>query len=180
MSRTHSQVIITAGSAGLQVEVREGEVELVSLAGPDGPVALGVGVVGQRVVGGGKSPRCSRQSPATSFEVEMWLNFIITGFWGLRAASTCWNHGAWKNPFIGIRIWVLTDATLTFWFSFATSWNVTLSVESTLYTGEGLNLNKMLQQSKIWKEQMVWRLSNCTLTGCIVYLPSQMFLVKGS
>lgn len=71
MSRTHSQVVKTAGRAGLQVEVREGEVELVSLAGPDGPVALGVGVVGQRVVGGGKPPRCSRQSPTTSFMVEM-------------------------------------------------------------------------------------------------------------
>lgn len=46
MHRTHSQVIITAGSAGLQVEVREGEVEPVSLAGPYGPVALSVGVVG--------------------------------------------------------------------------------------------------------------------------------------
>lgn len=93
MSGTHSQVVITAGRAGLQVEVREGELELVSLAGPDGPVALGVGVVGQRVVGGGKAPRCSRQSPTTSFMVE---NFIITG-WRLRAASTCCIIKAHKN-----------------------------------------------------------------------------------
>lgn len=71
MHRTHSQVVITAGSAGLQVEVREGEVELVSLAGSDGPVALGVGVVGQRVVRRRKSPRRSHQSPTTSFNVEM-------------------------------------------------------------------------------------------------------------
>lgn len=85
MYGTHSQVIISAGSAGLQVEVRERELELVSLAGSDGPVALGIGVVGQRVVGGRKSPRCSCQSPTTSFNVETQLTVYVSFVTGLRA-----------------------------------------------------------------------------------------------
>lgn len=78
MDRTHSQVIISAGGAGLQVEVREGEEELASLAASDLPVALGVGVVGQRVVGGGKSSRRSRQSSTASFNAAIVWTVYVT------------------------------------------------------------------------------------------------------
>ncbi|TNN61137.1 hypothetical protein EYF80_028645 [Liparis tanakae] len=54
---THSQVVVGADGGGLQVEVREGEQQLAARVGPDVPVALGIGVVGQRVVGGGEGPR---------------------------------------------------------------------------------------------------------------------------
>lgn len=49
---THSQVIIRAAGAGLQVEIRKRQEELAALVGSDVPVALSIRVVGQRVVGG--------------------------------------------------------------------------------------------------------------------------------
>ena len=66
---THSQVIIRAGGAGLQVEVREREEELVARAGPDAPVALSIRVVGQGVAGGGEPSRCSCQRPSTAWNI---------------------------------------------------------------------------------------------------------------
>lgn len=78
MYRTHSQVVIGAGGAGLQVEVREGEEELASLAASDLPVALSIGVVGQRVVGGGESSRRSCQSPTASFKAARGWTVYVT------------------------------------------------------------------------------------------------------
>ena len=66
---THSQVVIRAAGAGLQVEVWEGELQLAALAGPDAPVALSVRVVGQREVRGGESSRGRRQRPSTALEI---------------------------------------------------------------------------------------------------------------
>ena len=43
---TYGQVIVMAGSAGLQMKIREREEELAALAGSDGPVALSIRVVG--------------------------------------------------------------------------------------------------------------------------------------
>lgn len=89
---THSQVIIRAGRAGLQMEIREREEELVALACPDVPVALSIRVVGQRVVRGGKCPRCCCQHPSTALEeriqsngqMHLYLVFLdFFDFWGI-------------------------------------------------------------------------------------------------
>lgn len=48
------------------MEVGEREEQLTALTGSDGPVALRVGVVGQRVVGGGKPPSGRGQHPPTA------------------------------------------------------------------------------------------------------------------
>lgn len=72
---TYRQVIIRAGRAGLQVEINEKKKELVALAGPDVPVALNIRVVGQGVVRGGKSPRCSGQHSSTTLKEGGQSNF---------------------------------------------------------------------------------------------------------
>lgn len=85
--RTDSQVVVGAGGAGLQVEVREGEEQPAALAAAEAPVALSVGVVGQRVAGGGEASRRNRQSPTTAWrtagrQVSMrnkWT-FVISSF----------------------------------------------------------------------------------------------------
>lgn len=74
---THSQVIIRAAGAGLQVEIRKRQEELAALAGSDVPVALSIRVVGQRVVGGWKSSRRSCQSPTTSLEQKFIIHRCI-------------------------------------------------------------------------------------------------------
>lgn len=77
MYSTHSQVIKRTRRAGLQVEIREREEELVALVGFDVPVALSTWMVGQRVVGGGKCSRCSCQSPTTALEEEIQFNKLV-------------------------------------------------------------------------------------------------------
>lgn len=49
------------------MEVREGEEQPAALAAAEAPVALSVGVVGQRVAGGGEASSRSRQSPTTAW-----------------------------------------------------------------------------------------------------------------
>lgn len=51
--------------------MREGQEELAARVGPDGPVALSVGVVGQRVAGGREASRWRAQRPSTALDTVM-------------------------------------------------------------------------------------------------------------
>lgn len=66
------QVVIVAVDAVLQVKVSKAELDCASCTGFAVPVAFGVGVVGQGVVGRGETSHTCCQRPTTTYNRDTW------------------------------------------------------------------------------------------------------------
>lgn len=62
------QVVVVAVDAVLQVKVSKAELDCASCTGFDVPVAFGVGVIGQRVVGRGETSNACGQCPTATYK----------------------------------------------------------------------------------------------------------------